>query len=96
MSNFVRALISTRHGAITFFFQFLQCFLGDFNSIRSSKERISLSQRRADPYDISALSICFFSLYQSEPEFRPPVSELVQALVRLVQRSSMTMREDFE
>ncbi|KAG5016459.1 hypothetical protein JHK85_022595 [Glycine max] len=40
--------------------------------------------------DIVALCV------QSEPEFRPPVSELVQALVRLVQRSSMTMREDFE
>ncbi|KAL2560106.1 hypothetical protein AAZV13_20G003100 [Glycine max] len=32
------------------------CFLGDFNSIRSSQERISLSQRRADPYDISAFN----------------------------------------
>ncbi|XP_028206315.1 uncharacterized protein LOC114389777 [Glycine soja] len=32
------------------------CFLGDFNSIRSSQERISLSQRRADPYDIAALN----------------------------------------
>ncbi|KAK7389440.1 hypothetical protein VNO78_24479 [Psophocarpus tetragonolobus] len=40
--------------------------------------------------DIIALCV------QSEPEFRPHVSELVQSLVRLVQRSSMTMREDFE
>ncbi|BAT98670.1 hypothetical protein VIGAN_09234100 [Vigna angularis var. angularis] len=40
--------------------------------------------------DIIALSV------QSEPEFRPPVSELVQALMRLVQSSSLTMREDFE
>ena len=32
------------------------CFLGDFNSIRSSQERISLSQRRADPYDIAAFN----------------------------------------
>ncbi|KAK7381475.1 hypothetical protein VNO80_00018 [Phaseolus coccineus] len=40
--------------------------------------------------DIIALSV------QSEPEFRPPVSELVQALMRLVQRSSMTLREDFD
>ncbi|KAK7254993.1 hypothetical protein RIF29_28392 [Crotalaria pallida] len=38
--------------------------------------------------DIIALCV------QSEPEFRPPVSEVVQALVRLVQRSSMKMRED--
>ncbi|RDX71756.1 Protein STRUBBELIG-RECEPTOR FAMILY 5, partial [Mucuna pruriens] len=38
--------------------------------------------------DIIALCV------QSEPEFRPPVSELVQALVRLVQRSSVKMRED--
>ncbi|ESW07866.1 hypothetical protein PHAVU_010G165200 [Phaseolus vulgaris] len=40
--------------------------------------------------DVIALSV------QSEPEFRPPVSELVQALMRLVQRSSMTLREDFD
>ncbi|WVZ23828.1 hypothetical protein V8G54_002372 [Vigna mungo] len=40
--------------------------------------------------DIIALSV------QSEPEFRPRVSELVQALMRLVQSSSLTMREDFE
>lgn len=38
--------------------------------------------------DIVALCV------QPEPEFRPPVSEVVQALVRLVQRSSMKMRED--
>ncbi|XP_019448456.1 PREDICTED: protein STRUBBELIG-RECEPTOR FAMILY 5-like isoform X2 [Lupinus angustifolius] len=38
--------------------------------------------------DIIALCV------QSEPEFRPPVSEVVQALVRLVQRSSMKMRDD--
>ncbi|XP_062216612.1 protein STRUBBELIG-RECEPTOR FAMILY 6-like [Phragmites australis] len=29
---------------------------------------------------------------QSEPEFRPPMSEVVQALVRLVQRANMTKR----
>ncbi|CAI8601504.1 unnamed protein product [Vicia faba] len=38
--------------------------------------------------DIIALCV------QSEPEFRPPASEVVQALVRLVQRSSLKMRED--
>ncbi|KAH7515224.1 hypothetical protein FEM48_Zijuj10G0004300 [Ziziphus jujuba var. spinosa] len=38
--------------------------------------------------DIIALCV------QSEPEFRPPMSEVVQALVRLVQRSSMKLRED--
>ncbi|XP_057988900.1 protein STRUBBELIG-RECEPTOR FAMILY 5 isoform X2 [Hevea brasiliensis] len=38
--------------------------------------------------DIIALCV------QSEPEFRPPMSEVVQALVRLVQRSSMNMRDD--
>jgi len=35
------------------------------------------------------------SLYifgQSEPEFRPPMLEVVQALVRLVQRANMTKR----
>ncbi|KAK3009841.1 hypothetical protein RJ639_010481 [Escallonia herrerae] len=31
---------------------------------------------------------------QLEPEFRPPMSEVVQALVRLVQRSSMNQRGD--
>ncbi|KAJ0083977.1 hypothetical protein Patl1_30965 [Pistacia atlantica] len=31
---------------------------------------------------------------QSEPEFRPPMSEVVEALVRLVQRSSMNMKDD--
>ncbi len=32
------------------------------------------------------------SLFQPEPEFRPPMSEVVQALVRLVQRANMTRR----
>jgi hypothetical protein len=31
-------------------------------------------------------------LWQSEPEFRPPMSEVVQALVRLVQRTNMSKR----
>ncbi|GMY05643.1 protein STRUBBELIG-RECEPTOR FAMILY 5 isoform X2, partial [Fagus crenata] len=31
-----------------------------------------------------------------ELEFRPPMSEVVQALVRLVQRSSMNMRDELE
>ena len=34
----------------------LWCFLGDFNSIRSPEERISLSQRSADSYGISAFN----------------------------------------
>ncbi|XP_057967630.1 protein STRUBBELIG-RECEPTOR FAMILY 5-like [Malania oleifera] len=38
--------------------------------------------------DIIALCV------QLEPEFRPPMSEVVQALVRLVQRSSMNKRGD--
>ncbi|XP_045829892.1 protein STRUBBELIG-RECEPTOR FAMILY 5-like isoform X2 [Trifolium pratense] len=38
--------------------------------------------------DIIALCV------QSEPEVRPPASEVVQALVRLVQGSSIKMRED--
>lgn len=29
---------------------------------------------------------------QPEPEFRPPMSEVVEALVRLVQRSNMSKR----
>ncbi|KAJ8760151.1 hypothetical protein K2173_011007 [Erythroxylum novogranatense] len=39
--------------------------------------------------DIIALCV------QAEPEFRPPMSEVVQTLVRMVQRSSMNMRDDF-
>ncbi len=31
-------------------------------------------------------------LSQPEPEFRPPMSEVVQALVRLVQRANMSKR----
>jgi hypothetical protein len=32
------------------------------------------------------------NLMQPEPEFRPPMSEVVEALVRLVQRANMTKR----
>ncbi|KAM1274747.1 hypothetical protein FF1_024642 [Malus domestica] len=39
--------------------------------------------------DIVALCV------QREPEFRPPMSEVVQQLVRLVQSSAANMREDF-
>ncbi|XP_016499506.1 protein STRUBBELIG-RECEPTOR FAMILY 5 isoform X2 [Nicotiana tabacum] len=38
--------------------------------------------------DVTALCV------QLEPEFRPHMSEVVQALVRLVQRSSLSQRED--
>ncbi|KHN14716.1 Transcriptional regulator ATRX [Glycine soja] len=34
----------------------LWCVLGDFNSIRSAEERVSLSQRRIDTHDISAFN----------------------------------------
>lgn len=33
-----------------------------------------------------------FVFVQPEPEFRPPMSEVVQALVRLVQRTNMSKR----
>ena len=36
------------------------------------------------------LIVMFFG--QPEPEFRPPMSEVVQALVRLVQRANMSKR----
>ncbi|KAG6730640.1 hypothetical protein I3843_01G085700 [Carya illinoinensis] len=39
--------------------------------------------------DIIALCV------QLEPEFRPPMSEVVQSLMRLVQRSSFNYRDDF-
>lgn len=35
---------------------------------------------------------CLYYLGQPEPEFRPPMSEVVQALVRLVQRANMSKR----
>lgn len=38
------------------------------------------------------LMCLFFFLGQPEPEFRPPMSEVVQALVRLVQRANMSKR----
>lgn len=31
-------------------------------------------------------------VFQPEPEFRPPMSEVVQALVRLMQRASLSKR----
>jgi hypothetical protein len=34
----------------------------------------------------------FWFSVQPEPEFRPPMSEVVQALVRLVQRASVVKR----
>jgi hypothetical protein len=34
--------------------------------------------------------ICFF--FQREPEFRPPMSEVVQQLVRMMQRASIVRR----
>lgn len=37
-------------------------------------------------------SIKLYNLVQPEPEFRPPMSEVVQALVRLVQRANMSKR----
>lgn len=38
------------------------------------------------------LLFCLFGGMQPEPEFRPPMSEVVQALVRLVQRANMSKR----
>lgn len=40
--------------------------------------------------DYDGILILFFG--QPEPEFRPPMSEVVQALVRLVQRANMSKR----
>ncbi|KAJ7952087.1 putative Strubbelig receptor [Quillaja saponaria] len=46
------------------------------------------------PKSVSRFADIIALCVQSEPEFRPPMSEVVQAIVRLVQRSSMNMRED--
>ncbi|MCL7035408.1 hypothetical protein MKW94_016306 [Papaver nudicaule] len=42
------------------------------------------------PKSLSRFADVIALCVQSEPEFRPPMSEVVQALVRLVQRSSMS------
>ncbi|CAB4302625.1 unnamed protein product [Prunus armeniaca] len=46
------------------------------------------------PKSVSRFADIIALCVQREPEFRPPMSEVVQQLVRLVQRSSMNMRED--
>ncbi|KAJ6327895.1 hypothetical protein OIU77_009719 [Salix suchowensis] len=46
------------------------------------------------PKSVSRFADIIALCAQAEPEFRPPMSEVVQALVRLVQRSSMNMRDD--
>ncbi|XP_022145862.1 protein STRUBBELIG-RECEPTOR FAMILY 5-like [Momordica charantia] len=46
------------------------------------------------PKSVSRFADIIALCVQSEPEFRPPMSEVVQALVTLVQRSSMNVRDD--
>ncbi|XP_038717431.1 protein STRUBBELIG-RECEPTOR FAMILY 5-like isoform X1 [Tripterygium wilfordii] len=46
------------------------------------------------PKSLSRFADVIALCVQVESEFRPPMSEVVQALVRLVQRSSMNMRDD--
>ncbi|KAK2965453.1 hypothetical protein RJ640_008247 [Escallonia rubra] len=46
------------------------------------------------PKSLSRFADVIALCVQLEPEFRPPVSEVVQALVRLVQRSGMNQRGD--
>ncbi|XP_022991145.1 protein STRUBBELIG-RECEPTOR FAMILY 5 isoform X1 [Cucurbita maxima] len=46
------------------------------------------------PKSVSRFADIISLCVQSEPEFRPPSSEVVQALVTLVQRSSMNVRDD--
>lgn len=38
----------------------------------------------------------FLNTVQPEPEFRPPIPEVVQALVRLLQRASIQKRRSSE
>ena len=40
----------------------------------------------------SNVCVVIVIMMQPEPEFRPPMSEVVQALVRLVQRANMSKR----
>ncbi|KAL5749468.1 hypothetical protein ACOSP7_024071 [Xanthoceras sorbifolium] len=46
------------------------------------------------PKSLSRFADVIALCVQPEPEFRPPMSEVVEALVRLVQRSTMNMRDD--
>nr|GME16633.1 protein STRUBBELIG-RECEPTOR FAMILY 5 [Ipomoea batatas] len=46
------------------------------------------------PKSISRFADIIALCVQLEPEFRPPMSEVVEALVRLVQRGNMSQRED--
>ncbi|KAL5554273.1 hypothetical protein UlMin_041674 [Ulmus minor] len=46
------------------------------------------------PKSVSRFSDIITLCVQLEPEFRPPISEVVESLVRLVQRSSLSMKED--
>ncbi|KAI5563588.1 hypothetical protein BDE02_14G001300 [Populus trichocarpa] len=46
------------------------------------------------PKSVSRFADIIALCAQAEPEFRPPMSEVVQALVRLVQRSIMNLRDD--
>ncbi|XP_006435523.2 protein STRUBBELIG-RECEPTOR FAMILY 5, partial [Citrus clementina] len=46
------------------------------------------------PKSLSRFADVIALCVQPEPEFRPPMSEVVEALVRLVQRSSMNMKDD--
>ncbi|KAM1240678.1 hypothetical protein ACFX15_045428 [Malus domestica] len=47
------------------------------------------------PKSVSRFADIVAICVQREPEFRPPMSEVVQQLVRLVQSSTANMREDF-
>lgn len=40
--------------------------------------------------------LLLYSVGKPEPEFRPPMSEVVQALVRLMQRASVVKRRSSE
>ncbi|XP_019193478.1 PREDICTED: protein STRUBBELIG-RECEPTOR FAMILY 5 [Ipomoea nil] len=46
------------------------------------------------PKSISRFADIIALCVQAEPEFRPPMSEVVEALVRLVQRANLSQRED--
>ncbi|KAM6562854.1 hypothetical protein CsatB_022852 [Cannabis sativa] len=47
------------------------------------------------PKSVSRFADIISQCVQTEFEFRPPISEVVQSLMRLVQHSSVNMREDF-
>lgn len=69
------------------------------DTVFTRQSKVSLHYHNMDGFTLNVL-ICYYVILilllgQPEPEFRPPMSEVVQALVRLVQRTNMSKRTTF-